>query len=67
MRRKHKTTTIIRIELHVMFHKCKLDDLVFSGDESPKERVRWLETGPSGQVGNDAENDVISVLFCRDE
>merc|ERR1719209_457874 len=24
---------------------------MFSGDESPKERVRWLETGPSGQGG----------------
>ena len=35
-----------------------------SGDESPKERVRWLETQPSGQVG-DADN-VISVL-CREE
>ena len=43
-----------------------MDDLVFSGDESPKERVRWLETQPSGQVGDDADNDVISVL-CRVE
>ena len=43
-----------------------MDDLVFSGDESPKERVRWLETQPSGQVGDDADNDVISVL-CQEE